>query len=293
MTGLLSAATATALRALGARPTERRLGGFDLRVWEVGPADGEPWILLHGLGSTALSWRAPIARLRRDCRLWVPELSEHGGSRCPSGGLNVREGVAAVRELAAIAGGGRPVNLAGISLGAWIAVRAALALPDAWQRLVLVAAAGYREQDWERIGRLVTIETIDDVERFYRALFVRTPLVLRGARGLFRDAYSSRAVRHVLTTLGEEDAYGDAELAALRPPVGLIWGEADGLFELPVAERMAAAIPNARLTVIPGCAHGVQWERPRQLAEAVCALRESTAQPAAAPAEGQWQPRST
>ncbi len=286
-------ATAAALLPLGARATRRRLAGASLRVWQLGPPDGEPWILLHGLGSTAMSWRAPLARLRRDCYILVPELSALGGSSCPAGGLGVSDGVTALLELAASAFPGRRVNLGGISLGAWIAVRAALAEPGRFERLLLVAAAGYRRQDWERIARLVAIETLDDVDRFYRALFVRTPLVLRGARRAFRGAYSSPGVRHVLATTSEADVYDDDDLARLEQPVGLIWGEADGLFDLTAARRMAAAIRRSQLVVLPRCAHGLQWERPRELARAVRRLQSSLDRPASAPTEGRWRLRNT
>ncbi len=294
MLRLMSTATAAALRPLGARPVRRRLGDVDLKVWQIGPADGEPWILLHGMGSTALSWRAPLSLLRRDCRVLVPELSAHGGTVCPAGGLGVSDGAAAILELAQSSFGDRPVNLGGISLGAWIAVRAALAAPDRVSRLVLAAAAGYRDQDWDRISRLVAIDTMEDVERFYRVMFVRTPLLLRIGRRVFRDAYTSASVKHVLTTTEPDDAYGDDDLARLHQPVGLIWGEADGLFELSVARKMAAAIPRSNLMVLPRCAHGLQWEQPRRLAEAFRHFQSSmSGPPRAAPADGRWELRNT
>ncbi len=287
MLSAMPLATSAVLRGLGARPFELASGAARLRVWELGPEDGEPWILLHGLGSTGLSWRAPLARLKADCRLLVPELTEHGGSRCPDGGLNVRQGVAAVHELAAARCAGRPAGLAGISLGGWIAVRAALARPELFSRLILVAAAGYRDQDWERVARLVTIRDAGDLERFFGALFVRTPLALRLAKPLFRAAYQAPAVRHVLHSTAEADAFTAADLARLELPVGLVWGERDGLFPLAVGEAMAAALPRSRLSVLPRCAHGVQWEQPRLLAAEIDRLRGdllTAAEPAAAPA---------
>lgn len=294
MLGLMPAATAAALLPMGARPVRYRLGEVDLKVWQVGPEDGEPWILLHGLASTALSWRAPLAVLRRDCRVLLPELSAHGGTVAPGGGLGVEDGVAAVLRLARAAFGERPVCLGGISLGAWIAVRAALAEPQRVTSLALVAAAGYREQDWERIIELVRIESLADVDRFYEVMFLRTPWLLRAGRRAFYSAYTSTSVRHVLGALREADAYDDDELATLRQPVGIIWGEADGLFRLSAAQRMAEAIPRSRLVVLPSCAHGLQWERPRQLAAAFRDLQTSmTRPPRAAPAGGKWKLRNT
>ena len=76
--------------------------------------------------------------------------------------------------------------------------------------------------------------------------------------------------------------------------MGLIWGEADGLFQLPAARRMAAALPRSHLVVLPRCAHGLQWERPRQLAAAFRDLQSSmNGPPPAATADRRWTLRNT
>ena len=49
-------------------------------------------------------------------------------------------------------------------------------------------------------------------------------------------------------------------------PVELIVGERDGKFRA-IAERMAAAIPAARLHVVDGAGHAVHLEQPGALAE--------------------------
>jgi len=83
----------------------------------LGPRGGEPWVLLHGLGSIAATW-APVMRgLRRGCRMIVPELSALGGTRCPGDGLGIGAAVEILRTLIDRELGGRPVTLAGLSLG--------------------------------------------------------------------------------------------------------------------------------------------------------------------------------
>jgi pimeloyl-ACP methyl ester carboxylesterase len=165
------------------------------------------------------------------------------------------------------------VTVCGISLGGWIAVRLALARPDLVARLLLVVPGGYREQDWERIGRMVRVETYRDSAAIWQALFVRPPLLLRLGRPLLYLAYRSEAVRAALGTLREDDAFGDIELATLKMPVGLIWGAEDRLFLSAAGERMARAIPHARFAAIADAGHGVQWERPRKFFEAVETFR--------------------
>jgi pimeloyl-ACP methyl ester carboxylesterase len=277
-------AARAALRFAGGRPVRRQAGGAELLCWRFGPAAGEPWLLLHGLASSALAWRPVVPRLAgAGCRLLAPELSALGGSACPDDGLAVADGVVAAAALIERELGGGPVTVAGQSLGGWLAVRLALARPDLVSRLVLVDAGGYRDQDWERIRELVTVTEPDDVEPLYGALFRRVPPALSIGRGVFYRTYSSPVVHAILSKLRVEDTYDDDDLARLTQPAALIWGEHDGLFTFGTAERMAAALPRARLYKLPG-GHAVQWECPRALADAVAEFHGATggAVPAAA-----------
>jgi pimeloyl-ACP methyl ester carboxylesterase len=273
---LFRAAKGAALWLRGARAVRVNAGPAELLVYRFGPRGSEPWVLLHGLASTALAWQAVLPTLGRDCRVLVPELSALGGSDVPGDGLAVADGVATVVALIEGEFGGRPVTLAGNSLGAWIAVRLALQRPDLVDRLVLVAAAGYRDQDWERIRELITIRDTADVTALLPALFARVPVALHLARRAFRTAYGSPAVTSALAKLEARDAFGDEELARIEVPTALIWGEEDGLFHLETARRMAAALPQATLYPLPGCAHALHWEQPQALVEAIETFRRAS-----------------
>ena len=85
-----------------------------------------------------------------------------------------------------------------------------------------------------------------------------------------------------------EEGAADSLLSVFRKKE-FIWGEADGLFHLSTARRMAAAVPHSRLVVLPDCAHGLQWEQPQRFAAAFRDLQSSpTAPPLAAPADHLW-----
>lgn len=268
-----AAATAAAFRARGFRREELRLGDWRVRLYRGGRPGGEPWLLLHGMGATAATWLPLAGHLRRDCELVLPELSELGGTRGPRPAPTVPEAAALVAAVRRHVFGDRPPTVAGISLGGWVAVRAALADPGLAARLLLIVPGGYLDQDWQRIERMVRVETLADTRAIWRALFVRPPWWLRAGRyGLFL-AYSSPAVRAILATVRREDGFDDADLARLSVPTGLIWGREDALFRAEVGERMAAALPRASLTVIPQAAHAVQWERAREFFAAVDRFR--------------------
>ncbi len=275
-------ATRLALGALGFRSSEVACGPWRIRVHRGGRADGEPWLLLHGLGATAGTWLPLLRRLRGECRLVLPELSSLGGSRGPRPALTVPEGVELVGRLLDTDFAEVTPTVCGISLGGWIAVRAAARAPKRLGRLLLVAPGGYREQDWHRIERMVRVSSYAESAAMWRALFVSPPWWLRWARPLFYLSYRSPEVAAVLATMREEDAFGNDELARLELPVGLIWGERDELFRIEVGERMVAALPRARLWSIDGAAHALQWERPDEFVAAVQSFRAEMPLPARA-----------
>ncbi|HEX4963389.1 MAG TPA: alpha/beta hydrolase [Thermoanaerobaculia bacterium] len=263
------------LRLLGARRRWLQHGEVSLAYTVIGPPGGEPWLLLHGLGSVGAGWAAVTRALRRDCRLVIPELSALGGTRTPTDCLEVRQAPEVLARLIELEFG-RPATVAGLSLGGWMAVRLALARPELVARLVLIDAGGYREQDWERIESLVRIDDLAGVDRLYRAIFHRVPWLLRVSRAAFLTTYTSTAVRHALDGLHESDTFRDEDLARLTMPTRVIWGEHDGLFFLETGRAIAAAIPRAELDVIPGSAHALHLECPRALAAALQRFRRAT-----------------
>ncbi|HEX9940599.1 MAG TPA: alpha/beta hydrolase [Thermoanaerobaculia bacterium] len=280
---LFTLLTAFYLWLLGARRKRAEIGPVSLVYYDIGRRSGEPWVLLHGLGSVAAGWSPVLRALRRGCRMIVPELSSLGGTRCQGHGIGIGAASEVLEELIAREFGDRPVTLAGLSLGGWMAARFALCHPERVSRLVLIDAGGYRDQDWDRIQSLVTVNDLGDVDRLYKALFVRVPWLMRVSRTAFLKAYTSPGVRFVLSRLTEADTFRDADLARLTMPAALIWGERDGLFTLETARAMAAALPQARLEVLPGCGHAVHLECPRALVAALQRFRRATA-PAVRPA---------
>lgn len=264
------------IRFHGGRRRTIRVAGYDIVLYEIGPEEGEPWLLLHGLGGTALSWSPVLKALCRDCRLLIPELSTLGGTYGPHPAIQIAESAAVLSVLLDRTRPGKRLTVAGMSLGGWMAVRLALAQPDCLERLLLIDSAGWKEQDWDHVVHLVQLHELRDVDRLYQALFVHTPWLLRHSRRAFLAAYRSSAVTSVLEGTDRTDAFDATDLSRIHAPTGLIWAEHDGLFPATVGKSMAAALPSASLVVVADCGHGLHWERPDALVEAVQRWREAT-----------------
>lgn len=263
-------ATTLALHASGARTAHLALDGVALRYYVHAARNGlgvrraAPWLFLHGLGSTAFSWW-PILRRLPARRPWlVPELSALGGTRAAAAGLSIADGARTAAALLEHAGAA-PATVIGSSLGGWMAIRLALAHPEKVSRLILIGAAGYLDQDWEGVARLVTPRRPHDVTAFTEALFFRRPWYEPAVRRSLFAILRAPAVTEVVGQLGPEDVYDDAELAGITAPTLVLWGERDGLFPPAVGRRIAAAMPDARFELIAGAAHACQWEKPADL----------------------------
>lgn len=265
---------------LGDRPRAVEAGGFRVVLHRLGPRDGEPWLLLHGLGSTAFSWIAVIRALRGECLLLAPELSRIGGTTGPEPALGPKNGPNVLLALLDREGIRGPITVAGISLGGWIAVELALRAPERVGRLLLLDAAGWKEQDWERIVASLDLRTVSDVDAFYGLLFRHLPWRFRLSRRGVLQAFRSPAVRFVFDHLTEDDLLTEEKLSGLDVPTGIVWAEQDGLFHPDVAWAMAEALPDLRyLSVIPDCGHALHWDRPAEMVRRVREFRKRVESP--------------
>jgi pimeloyl-ACP methyl ester carboxylesterase len=128
---------------------KHRLEGFEEREvqwrgtrlrYAVG-GDGEPLVLVHGLGGTIENWLALAPPLAADHRVIVPDLPGHGRSGLLREARDVDALAEAVLGIVDAEAVGNAVWI-GHSLGGVVALRAAAMRPDAVRGVVLAAAAG-------------------------------------------------------------------------------------------------------------------------------------------------------
>jgi pimeloyl-ACP methyl ester carboxylesterase len=206
-----------------------------------------PVVLLHGLSGSSRWWSA-VRELLAD--------------RHEVHALDLRDTpTAAPGRLAELLAPLAPVQLVGHSLGGLVAVRVAARRPELVARLALVAPAGVPPGHGP-LGYALPLarELAGSSPGFLRQL------VLDAAR-----AGPVTLLRSAWELLGE-DVRG--ELAAVRAPTLLLWGERDALVPAAHAAAYAAGIPHARVELIPGAAHVPMVERPAETAEALLRFLE-------------------
>ena len=124
----------------------RAPGAFITRSGASGRRAGAAAVFIHGAGASAAIWTMVLARVARSAHAVAIDLPGHGPSGEEgvaldgAGGLSLARYRDAVGELCGALCLG-PSVLVGHSLGALVAIEAALAWPDKVRALVLVAAA--------------------------------------------------------------------------------------------------------------------------------------------------------
>jgi pimeloyl-ACP methyl ester carboxylesterase len=162
------------------------------------------------------------------------------------------------RALAA-SGGWSAVDLVGHSLGGLVAAELAAFQPERIQRLALVAPAGIP------CGRGLLSRSLRLVETLYD-LRERLPTIVGDA---LRTGPLD-IMRGVVFVSGRDLR---ADLAAVRAPSLLVWGDRDQLVPTRVAEGWQDALPGSRLVLLR-CSHVSMWEAPDELTASLLAFLE-------------------
>ncbi len=233
---------------------------------------GPTVLLMHGFGGSARNFRPQARALRDRWRLAHFDLRGHARSGAPDD----RRAYAPDRFADDVARvldhlGAERAVVGGLSLGAGIALRFALAHPGRVRGLVLAAPApGAEEQGQARWARGFA----DAIER--EGLEAAGESHAWGPRSGF-DRQAARLIRmgflehppHGLAhTLRELLAVAPSliesagSLATLGVPVLVVVGGADTISR-PPAEALAAALPQARLVVVEGAGHVVNLAAPQ------------------------------
>src|SRR5437879_4718350 len=116
-----------------------RVNGVQLRCYELG--QGQPLLLLHGIGASARSWGRAAEGLSRRRRVLAPDARGHGLSESPASGYRDVDYVADAESILAQLSD-QPVDVVGHSMGGRIAAELAARRPDLVRRLVLEEAVG-------------------------------------------------------------------------------------------------------------------------------------------------------
>lgn len=228
---------------------KKRIGDIDM-YYEI-TGEGEPLVLIHGLGSSSRDWERQVPFFSKKYQVITLDIRGHGKTDKPKGPYSVPMFAKDVVELLKLLNIG-PVHLVGISLGGAIALQFTINYPEMIKSLVVVNS---------RAGKVVTVNILK------RTLIVK----LRGMKKmgevlapiLFIKPEQEEYRKKLIERWAENDSR--AYLTALRTLKGwnvlnhlhtikcptLVIGSDEDYTPTSVKEAYTALIQNAKLIVFP------------------------------------------
>ncbi|HEU4806679.1 MAG TPA: alpha/beta hydrolase [Homoserinimonas sp.] len=234
------------------------------RIWFETAGTGPDLVLCHGLGGNATVWYQQVPYFARGNR--VITWDQRGFGR--SSNVNRKHGpLTAVSDLGALLDHLEvsSADIVGQSMGGWVALGAALAIPERIASLVLacttagipVERESVREQPAPVAGGALPLGGHPAIDESLR---LRDPAraYLYQALGTFGDRPADSELMRMLA----ETTFDDNQLRRLDIPVLMIAGERDRLMTTALLRQASSWLADARLVEMPGLGHSPYFEDP-------------------------------
>jgi 3-oxoadipate enol-lactonase len=238
----------------------------------AGAGKGTPLVLLHSLLSDRASFDAIAPELAKSFRVIVPELPGFGRSQTVSGGLPE----IADRMAAAVREAGNDAIVLGNGYGGFVALQMAIRHPGIATRFIFAdCGAAFPEAGRDAFRNMAAaskakgLAAITDVamRRLFAPEFqAANPELMADRRAAFLRT-DEDVFRAACAQLAEFDLR--PELHKVKVPALVLVGEQDEATPPPMSHELAAGLPEARLTIIAGCAHVPQLQAPKIFLDAI------------------------
>jgi pimeloyl-ACP methyl ester carboxylesterase len=218
--------------------------------------EGIPLVLIHGLGSRAEDWSPLIPTLAaKGFHVYALDLLGFGRSPQPDVDYSMdlqEQLVMKFMDALEI----EHADVAGWSMGGWVALKLTLDHPEMVDRLVIFDSAGiYFPPSWDDSLFVPT-----DSAGLARLSDILSPqkkplpgFVTRAAlRQLQRNGW---VIERSLASMENGRDLLDFRLHEIHKPTLVVWGSLDHLIPLAVGETMHREIPDSSFLVVDGCGH--------------------------------------
>lgn len=241
----------------------------DIDIYYEIHGEGDPLLLIHGLGSSSRDWEFQVSHFRDSFRVVVMDLRGHGQSAKPPGPYSMAlfaEDTAHLLEGLGLF----PACIIGISLGGMVVFQLGLDFPALVKKMVIVNS----------VPELVPRNLSDRLAYWQRLIIIRfLGMEKMGqvlAEQLFTEA-GQEPLKEILVKRWSEN-HKPSYLASLKATYG--WSVRERLGEIKVPtlvvgadgdyfptadkEEYTALIPGARLAVIENSKHALPAEKPEE-----------------------------
>ncbi len=247
---------------------------MDVYFEEIGPVDGPPVVLVHGMGDNRSTWRLLVPGLVAAGHR-VVAMDVRGYGRSSAQWPTYRHEAVGADLLELIDHIGRPAFVVAHSIGCAAAVEAAVRAPEKVSGLVLIGtfSGDSPVKAWMRAAAWLVARSPALWGMFYKSLYVAGRPAdfdenLKALRANLREPGRMAALR---AQIGESLGGVKARYPEVTCPVLVLTGSKDPDMADPRAEAraVAAKTPHATVELLDGVGHYPHLERPEQTTAAV------------------------
>ncbi len=218
---------------------------------------GVPLLLIHGLGGRAEDFAGLMPRFAAEgFHVYAPDLLGYGQSARPaSSDFSIATEERVVADFMDAEHLGR-ADVAGWSMGGWIALKLALDTPERVDRLAVYDSAGivfqttvdaslFAPKDEAAVARLI--------RRMSPTMKVPPPFVARDI--IRRTAQREWVMERSMAAMRTGRDVVDSKLPGMQPPLLIVWGAEDVLTPPSIGVTMHQMDPRSVFATVEGCGH--------------------------------------
>ncbi|MDP1521265.1 alpha/beta hydrolase [Porticoccus litoralis] len=251
---------------------EARINGVSIAYVDEG--QGEPLILLHGLGVSRKDWGPQIDFFSQSNRVIAPDFRGHGDSDKPDGPYSVPIHAADVISLMDVLGI-PSAHIVGLSMGGMVAFQLAVDAPERLLSMTIVNSGpalpndtfAARKMLWTRLAAIHLLGM-----KAYGRKVATTMFPGEGREELIdmlAKQIASNPKKVYLKNLKSLFGWGVLEhLTAIQTPTLMLTGDRD-YSPVAVKQAVVSAMQNAKLVVIADSGHGTPIEKPEETNTAI------------------------
>jgi 2-hydroxy-6-oxonona-2,4-dienedioate hydrolase len=240
--------------------------GAKINYLEAGDPAKPNVILLHGLGSSVVSWQFNIPALAQNYHVIAIDQIGFGKSEKPMLKYRVGTYVDFLDKFMAETKTEK-ATLVGNSLGGWVAAWMAIKYPNRVEKIVLADAAGLKPSDIDmNLVYSLNYSTRDEVRSlvklvFYNQAIFANDLVIDESMRVRVAANDGYTINSLIESIKRGEDFLNGRLGEVKKPTLIIWGKQDGLLKLADGEQFNREITGSELVVFDQCGHAPQVEK--------------------------------
>ena len=251
----------------------------DIELYYEIHGEGEPLMMIAGLGSDSQSWQPIVNDLSQHFMLIIPDNRGTGRTTPQDTEISIQkitdDSMALVKHL-----GLSSFNLLGHSMGGFVALDLAIRYPYAVEKLILAATAASNPKKNNILFSkwATTLEYGMDTRIWFRNIFnwlftedfLQNEVALDAALDYAVDypyPQSSIAFRKQIEAIAEFNCY--EQLSNIKTKTLIIGGEKDILFPADTIASLAESMPESTFSLIENAAHSIHMEQPQLFLDVV------------------------